>query len=442
MRMLKKIIAIVNLGAIAAFILISGISTANAADGTNSSNRSGEIGKPCSNNNDCPIGDCETSQKLDSAGNNLRFCDCNELDTSINNIKITVNESESCAKEFGSPPNGGIWKCVDGAFASHDLDYCVSVVNSMSTDVGFPIAPLTTGQESLVKRAVDAVLDLTAAGTITASDITKDINDRLQINIPGLNFTKLTGEVDPEGYLYIPWIGQYIAAVYKYAMVAASILAVVMIIIEGAKIIISAGGEMKTSGYKRIGQVVVGLIILWGSYAIMYNINPDLVTFQALKVQFVKPVDIAQIVDGGTDNGAAAEGVAGECAQETQLVSLKDKVPVSGGAVAYPMVLGEVLQALEKANGIAKSKGREIVVVSAARTFAKQTQLWNDALKKYGDEKTARKYVAKPSCQAPHITGRAVDVCLKNSPTCQKIKSTFASLIDPDVELLQNIMKE
>ena len=147
-------------------------------------------------------------------------------------------------------------------------------------------------------KAADSSLRLAGAFEITTSDITQDINDRININIPGLNFSKITGEVDSEGYLYIPWIGQYIGAIYRYAMIAASILAVVMIIIEGAKIIVSAGGEMKTSGYKRIGQIVVGLIILWGSYAIMYNINPDLVSFRALKIKFVQTIPLG---DEGND---------------------------------------------------------------------------------------------------------------------------------------------
>jgi len=258
--------------------------------------RTGVIGKQCNSDRDCKWADgTSTGLNCETAGNNSaqagkKYCDCNELDPSVYNVKISVNKSESCEREFGKTTDGGTWKCVDGAYATYDLDYCVSTRGQTE----FPIEP-PDRNASDIKKIVDMIFDVDAAGKITASDITKDINDRLQITIPGLNFSTLSSETDSKGYLRIPWIGEYLAAVYKYAMVAASILAVVMIIIEGTKIILSAGGEMKMSGYKRIGQIAIGLVILWGSYAIMYNINPELVNFKALKVKYIVGESIDQI---------------------------------------------------------------------------------------------------------------------------------------------------
>src|SRR3989338_5348087 len=114
----------------------------------------------------------------------------------------------------------------------------------------------------------------------------------LGINIPQLDFSNAPQNVDEEGYLQLPWIGEYIAAIYKFAMVVASIIAVIVIILSGARMIVSAGGEEKNAAIKRIGQAMVGLTICWGSYAILYNINPALVEFQALKVKYVEPVSI------------------------------------------------------------------------------------------------------------------------------------------------------
>lgn len=131
-----------------------------------------------------------------------------------------------------------------------------------------------------------------------------------QIKIPGLDFTKVN-KVDEQGYLYIPWMAEYITALYKFAIGIISILAVVMIIIQGARIVISGGGEQKTAGYKKILQAVIGLAIAWGSYAILYNINPDLVQFKALKVQYIQPLylDYASMENTGGDTpGATPEG--------------------------------------------------------------------------------------------------------------------------------------
>ena len=66
----------------------------------------------------------------------------------------------------------------------------------------------------------------------------------LEINIPQLKFSEVQNTVDEDGYIHIPYIGEYITAIYKVAMVVASILAVIMIIIQGVKIT-TLGGEEK-----------------------------------------------------------------------------------------------------------------------------------------------------------------------------------------------------
>jgi len=107
-----------------------------------------------------------------------------------------------------------------------------------------------------------------------------------------------------------------------------------------------------------------------------------------------------------------------------------------------PYIHKDVLDPLLKANEIAKQRGKEITVISATRSMERQQALWDTALKKYGNETEARKFVSMPSCRSPHLTGRAVDLCLKNSPTCEKISGAFADLKDPDVQLLQDIMRQ
>lgn len=119
---------------------------------------------------------------------------------------------------------------------------------------------------------------------------------KLSINIPGLNFSKLSSSstITTEGnktYLNIPYVAEYLAAVYKVGLVVISIIAVIMIVVTGVKIIVS-GGEAKADGFRRIGQVAIGLFIGWGSYTILNIVNPNLVNFQALKVEYIKPIDL------------------------------------------------------------------------------------------------------------------------------------------------------
>lgn len=133
-----------------------------------------------------------------------------------------------------------------------------------------------------------------------------------EITLPGLNLSKiLVSQTDESGatYVSIPWIAQYLTWAYRFLMGVGSILAVVMIIIEGAKIVVSGGGEQKITAYKRIGQIVIGLMILWGSYAIMYNLNPDLVNFKALRVQAVPGIPLETEAKSDDDSQSAPSPV-------------------------------------------------------------------------------------------------------------------------------------
>lgn len=113
----------------------------------------------------------------------------------------------------------------------------------------------------------------------------------LEINIPGLNFSNVASSSDESGtYVYIPWIQELITVLYKFGIAIVSIVAVVIIIIQGLRVITSAGGEAKNEAYKKILQSIIGLFIAWGSYAILYNINPALVQFNALKVKVIEGI--------------------------------------------------------------------------------------------------------------------------------------------------------
>jgi len=144
------------------------------------------------------------------------------------------------------------------------------------------------------------------------TDIVKDLQIRqpiLAITIPQLTFTDVENTVDDEGYIYIPYLGEYISAVYKFGMIIISIIAAVMIILYGAKMIVG-GGEEKVTGLKKIGQVMIGLFIAWGSYAILYNINPDLVNFKALKVKYIERDEIP-FGDNTMDESTDSTGTTG-----------------------------------------------------------------------------------------------------------------------------------
>ncbi len=144
-------------------------------------------------------------------------------------------------------------------------------------------------------------------GSIVVSDLSVfgDIELKIEkpqtkIKIPGLDFSNpenLLQEEDEVGskFILIPYLGEYLAAIYRYAVVIISIIAVVMIIDAGFQYIISSGNSEKiTKAKDKIIHSITALILAVGSYTLLYTINPELVKFKNLRILTVQglPLDI------------------------------------------------------------------------------------------------------------------------------------------------------
>jgi len=264
----------------------------------------------------------------------------------------------------------------------------------------------------------------------------------LEVDVPTLQPFTTAGmeKPDAEGNIYIPFIGQYIVGIYKWALLVAGIIATVMIILGGFTYLTSGGDATQAGqGKERITGAVFGLILLVSSYMILYLINPDLVKFKSLKINVIKPIEL-DIVKAGSDNGAAADGVSASCLTESETGIIPTEIAKEGDRSIHK----DMISPLQKASELAQKNGKilQITIHGGFRTMAEQEKKWQEALTKYGSEDAARKKVAKPSCNAPHLTGRAIDICFKNNLICGKITGEFANFSNDDVFLLQNIMKE
>jgi hypothetical protein len=69
----------------------------------------------------------------------------------------------------------------------------------------------------------------------------------------------------------------------------------------------------------------------------------------------------------------------------------------------------DLLAAVQAAARDARDDGVEMVVTSGWRSQAHQQRLYAEAVRKYGSEEEARRYVATPDASA-HVTGDAVDI--------------------------------
>lgn len=151
----------------------------------------------------------------------------------------------------------------------------------------------------------------------------------LNIKIPGVDFSDLSASAitqeNGKTYLNIPYVGEYLAAIYKLGLVVISIIAVAMIIITGIKIIAS-GGEAKADGFRRIGQVAIGLFIGWGSFIILSIINPNLVSFKALRIQYIEPIP-TPVIDFGDETLTDADNADPKAPYEFKYFK-EEKCPV------------------------------------------------------------------------------------------------------------------
>jgi len=111
---------------------------------------------------------------------------------------------------------------------------------------------------------------------------------KLQIDIPNLTFTdKITAEDGPGGIkrFSIPYLAAYIQAIYKYAIGLGVLIAVVMLMYAGFRWMSSFGNTKAVSEAKTmVGNSMLGLLLVFSAYTILYVINPELPKFKALSI--------------------------------------------------------------------------------------------------------------------------------------------------------------
>ncbi|MFA6171284.1 MAG: hypothetical protein WC715_02395 [Patescibacteria group bacterium] len=117
----------------------------------------------------------------------------------------------------------------------------------------------------------------------------------LQIKIPTLEeFTTPTQcgtATDGQPIYCVKWIGEYIAAIYKYGIGVIGIVAAIAIMIGGIRWLTAGGNPSSVKDAQSwITGAVTGLILALTSFLILNLINPNLVNFQPLRVKVVKTV--------------------------------------------------------------------------------------------------------------------------------------------------------
>ncbi len=83
----------------------------------------------------------------------------------------------------------------------------------------------------------------------------------------------------------VNWLGQYLTAIYNYALKFGGIIAAIMLMAGGLLWLVSGGDPGKIGQAKNIiSGSLIGLVILFTSVIILTEINPNLITFKPIKL--------------------------------------------------------------------------------------------------------------------------------------------------------------
>lgn len=212
---------------------------------------------------------------------------------------------------------------------------------------------------------------------------------KLQIDIPTVQFTKASAS---GGYATLPFLAEYISGVYKYAVGIVSIIAIVIIMVGGLRWM-TAGGNASaiTQAKGLISGAAIGLILLLGSYVVLYTINPNLVSFKALQLQLVSR-QLIEFTDTSEESYQTSGGAESGDISGTGLINIK-------GENMMPRVSGQakanIASIFQKAAKNLENKGCTIASASGARPATTQLRLtknyckWSEQYKTYVNCKPA-----------------------------------------------------
>lgn len=278
---------------------------------------------------------------------------------------------------------------------------------------------------------------------------------KMQIKIPGMDALSAkypatcTSDNGPTT-CQLPYLAIYITGLYNYAMGIIGILAAIAIMIGGMLWLVSAGNASRITQAKNwISGAITGIIIMSTSYILLNEVNPELVGLKPITLDIVENIPLpengseSETAVNAQPSGASSPNftpiaVPANCPTPAELVSFANLVESNASGKS---LRAEALVGLKKAIEVAAKYNVKLYVTSGSRSFAYQQQLYDEGLKQYGPANVG-KYVSKASCNSPHIKGIAVDLCIKGTASCTKLKGSLAKTSDPDIIKLQQIMAE
>ena len=244
--------------------------------------------------NETVLPSTESNDPWYQPGKKLQVCTAN----------ITLGVQEVCTQQYGK----GDWVTVSGSGELSGLTVC-------QRSDGWTPTTLEEMRKYTPPSTGDAGVTTSIFGITTQVRPVDLVQPSPRIGIPGVLFSNISSEsnivTDDRGgvWLNVPFLGEYIAAIYKYSVGLISLVAVLVLIISGVQIVTSAGNSEVMSGAKhRITSSVVALILAAGSYTILYTVNPELVNLRGLKLSIVRQMPLAAVTEVSPTSYKAVTG--------------------------------------------------------------------------------------------------------------------------------------
>ncbi|MFH1098881.1 MAG: hypothetical protein V1723_03100, partial [Candidatus Uhrbacteria bacterium] len=228
----------------------------------------------------------------------------------------------------------------------------------------------------------------------------------LNITPPTLEFSKLVARDIGGGVtvIDIPWIGEYIAAIYRWAVPFGAILAVVVIMIAGIMWMTTGGAGEKSQAQQWIANAVIGLILLVGSYVVLRLINPDLIALRPLRVLIAKRIPLPQATE--------EDAITGTIAERMELISGKNIINPANAKIGSALLSDLQAAALEL-----DGRGITLEITDGLRLLSTQENLIKKNCQNPAGSRICNpKPGSQPTCilrdgpkSCPHTTGHAID---------------------------------
>jgi hypothetical protein len=129
----------------------------------------------------------------------------------------------------------------------------------------------------------------------------------------------------------------FINVLFRFAIGAAGVLGVIMIIVEAWKYMTSTSGEMKSLLKGRILNILMGLVLLLGTVVLLQTINPDLLRLEI----GIEEIDIN--IEGDSQSPAISVGPGTNNVSYATIQATGVTCPGSGGKAALPGIINSFI---------------------------------------------------------------------------------------------------